>query len=154
MKEFEKMPNLDYVTADLESPLAKVKMDIHEVPFGDNTFDVIFCNHVMEHVQDDIRAMNELRRVMKATGWAIIQVPFFYPLKEDTFQDSKITGAKDREKAFGQDDHLRMYGKDYPERLREAGFTVREDNFVKSLSAEEIKRFALPADEVIFYCTK
>lgn len=154
MKEFEKMANLDYVTADLESPLAKVKMDIHEVPFEDNTFDVIFCNHVMEHVQDDIKAMNELRRVMKPTGWAVIQVPFFYPLKEQTFEDPEITGAKDREKAFGQDDHVRMYGKDYPERLREAGFTVREDNFVKSLSAKDIQRFVLPPDEVIYYCTK
>jgi len=148
------MPNLDYVTADLESPLAKVKMDIHKVPFGDNTFDVIFCNHVMEHVQDDIKAMSELRRVMKPTGWAVIQVPFFYPLKEDTFEDSEITGSTDREKAFGQDDHVRMYGKDYPERLRKAGFTVREDNFVKSLSTEDIERFALLPDEVIFYITK
>jgi len=154
MKKFEKMPNLDYVTADLESPLAKVKMDIHEVPFGDNTFDVIFCNHVMEHVQDDIKAMSELRRVMKPTGWAVVQVPFFYPLKEETFEDSAITGSRDREKAFGQDDHVRMYGRDYPERLREAGFTVREDNFVQSLSAKDIERFVLPPEEVIFYCTK
>jgi len=154
MKKFEKMPNLDYVTADLESPLAKVKLDIHEVPFADNTFDVIFCNHVMEHVLDDIKAMNELRRVMKPTGWAVVQVPFFYPLKEETFEDSEITGSRDREKAFGQDDHVRMYGKDYPERLREAGFTVREDNFVQSLSAKDIERFVLPPDEVIFYCTK
>jgi len=148
------MSNLDYVTADLESPLAKVKMDIHDIPFGDNTFNVIFCNHVMEHVQDDIKAMSELRRVMKPTGWAVIQVPFFYPLKEDTFEDPEITDPKDREKAFGQDDHVRMYGKDYPERLRKAGFTVSEDNFIKLLSYEDIVRFALPADEVIFYCTK
>jgi len=73
IKRFEAMPNLDYITADIESPLAKVKMDLHDIPFEQGTFDVAFCNHVMEHVTDDIQCMKELYRVLKPGGWAIIQ---------------------------------------------------------------------------------
>src|SRR5690606_37351978 len=83
---FEKMKNLDYITADIESPLAKVKMDIHDIPFEENTFDVVFCNHVMEHVDSDLRAMQEIYRVMKPGGWAIIQSPIDLSL-EKTFED-------------------------------------------------------------------
>ena len=98
---FEKLDNLDYITGDIESPLAKVKMDIHEIPFEENTFDVIFCNHVLEHVDSDIKAMQEMRRVLKPGGWAILQVPFFYPLKDETFEDKSITSPTEREKVFG-----------------------------------------------------
>jgi hypothetical protein len=110
---FEKLTNLqEYITADLESPLAKVKMDIHRMPFGDDYFDVVFCNHVMEHVEDDLQAMREIRRVLKPTGWAIIQSPIDASL-ETTYEDKTITSPQEREKAFGQNDHLRMYGRDY-----------------------------------------
>ncbi|MEP2025019.1 MAG: methyltransferase domain-containing protein [Reichenbachiella sp.] len=154
IKRFEKIHGDQYITADLESPLAKVKMDIHEMPFDDNRFDVAFCNHVMEHVADDIQSMKEIHRVLKPGGWAIIQIPIFHPVPEVTFEDDSVTDPKEREKLFGQDDHVRLYGKDYPDRLRQAGFTVVEDDFVNTLSTEEQARFALPKDEIIHLCRK
>jgi SAM-dependent methyltransferase len=151
---FEKLTNLqEYITADLESPLAKVKMDIHRMPFGDDYFDVVFCNHVMEHVEDDLQAMREIRRVLKPTGWAIIQSPIDASL-EMTYEDKTITSPQEREKAFGQNDHLRMYGRDYGKRLSLAGFRVVEDDFVKQLPPETVKRYALPADEIVYWCFK
>ena len=102
-----------YITADIESPLAKIKMDIHAMPFAENSFDVVLCNHVLEHVQDDIQALREICRVLKPGGWSILQVPFFAPIPEVTIEDTSIVGPREREKAFGQDDHVRKYGKDY-----------------------------------------
>ena len=93
---FEKQHGDQYITADIESPLAKVKMDIHDIPFPENTFDVVLCNHVLEHVRDDIRAMSEIRRVLKPGGFAILQIPFFKPVQEKTFEDSSITDPKER----------------------------------------------------------
>lgn len=151
---FENLANLDYITGDIESPLAKVKMDIHEIPFEENTFDVIFCNHVLEHVEDDIKAMQEMLRVLKPGGWAILQVPFFFPLNEDTYEDKSITSPADREKAFGQDDHVRLYGKDYANRLASAGFKVVEEKMVMELPEEKVARFALPKDEIIYRVEK
>lgn len=154
LKPFQEMHEEQYITADIESPLAKIKMDIHDIPFQANTFDVAFCNHVMEHVNDDIKAMSELYRVLKPGGWAIIQVPFFSPLNDKTFEDFSITDPLAREKAFGQDDHVRLYGKDYPQRLATAGFKVIADDYVKHLPEEKIKRYALPAHEIIYICHK
>ena len=154
LKKFEGQHGKNYITADIESPLAKVKMDIHDIPFEENTFDVAICNHVMEHVDDDIRAMSEIQRVLKPGGWAIIQVPFFPPLPDKTFEDFSITEPKEREKVFGQDDHVRLYGKDYAERLASAGFKVREDDYVKRISEEKIRKYALPKEEIIYYCVK
>lgn len=154
LNKFEERHGENYITADIESPLAKVKMDIHDIPLEENTFDVAICNHVMEHVDDDIRAMGEIRRVLKPGGWAIIQVPFFPPLPDKTFEDFSITDPKEREKVFGQDDHVRLYGKDYAERLASAGFKVREDDYVKRISEEKIRKYALPSEEIIYYCVK
>lgn len=151
---FEKMDNLDYVTADLESPLARIKMDIHQIPFEENTFDVVMCNHVMEHVEDDIHAMKEIFRVLKEKGWAIMQVPFMGKNLEDTFEDPSILDPSEREKIYGQRDHVRIYGQDYPERLRKAGFHVEEDHFVRTLDKKEILHYALPENEIIYLATK
>ena len=151
---FEKMKNLDYITADIESPLAKVKMDIHQIPFEANTFDVAFCNHVMEHVDDDIKAMSELHRVLKPGGWAIIQSPQDWS-RATTYEDPTITDPKERERLFWQDDHLRLFGRDYGQRLEKGGFKVTEDRFVMNeLTPEEVKHYALPANEVIYFCQK
>jgi SAM-dependent methyltransferase len=147
---FERMRNLDYITADIESPLAKVKMDIHQIPFNDNTFNVAFCNHVMEHVADDIQAMSEIYRVLKPGGWAIIQVPFFSTTLEVTLEDKSITSPAEKFKAYGQEDHVRMYGKDYGKRLQKAGFSVVEDDFVKQLDKKTLEKYALPAEEIIY----
>lgn len=154
MESFEKQHGKGYITTDIESPLAKVKADIHHLPFSDNVFDAAICNHVMEHVENDIKAMKEIFRVLKPGGWAIMQVPFFYPLEDKTYEDLTITDPHERERMFGQDDHVRKYGRDYADRLRSAGFNVREDHFIDEFSEEEQKRYALPADETIFFCTK
>lgn len=143
-----------YVTADLESPLADVKMDVMKMPFEDASFHTVFCNHVLEHVADDFQAMREIYRVLDGGGWAILQVPLFYPLKEKTFEDVTIKSAKERERAFGQSDHVRMYGKDYPERLRSVGFEVEEVWLAQELGEDKTRKFALPTDEPIFFCRK
>ncbi len=154
MKPFAHQHGDGYITADLESPLAKVKMDVHEIPFDNNTFDVAMCNHVMEHVEDDIKAMREIYRTLKPGGWAIMQVPFFNPIPETTFEDGSITDPQEREKVYGQDDHVRLYGYDYPDRIRKAGFKVAEDDFIHTLPEADVTRYALPRDEVIFFCEK
>lgn len=151
--KFKAMENLDYTTADLESPLADVKMDVHHIPFEDNTFDVVFCNHVMEHVDDDIRAMSEIHRVLKPGGWAIIQSPQDYS-RAETLEDPTITDPKERERIYWQSDHLRLFGMDYGKRLEQAGFQVTEDRFVMELPEETVKRYALPPKEIIYFCAK
>jgi len=154
IERFEKVHGDRYITADIESPLAKVKMDIHQIPFEENTFDVAFCNHVMEHVDNDILAMSELCRVLKPGGWAIIQVPFFYPLEETTVEDITATDPKERYRRFGQDDHVRKFGKDYAKRLTKAGFVVEPSDYVKELPTDVVERYALPKDETIYLCRK
>jgi SAM-dependent methyltransferase len=150
---FERMKNLDYVTADIESPLAKIKMDLHDVPFEDNTFDVVFCNHVMEHVQDYTRCMQELHRVLKPGGWGIIQSPQDWS-RAHTFEDPSITDPKERERIFWQNDHLRLFGQDYGRELEKGGFTVHEDKFVMEMSDSQASRYALPREEIIYFCSK
>ncbi len=153
IKRFEAMPNLDYITADIESPLAKVKMDLHDIPFEQGTFDVAFCNHVMEHVTDDIQCMKELYRILKPGGWAIIQSPMDFD-RAETYEDASITSPAKREKAFLQSDHLRLYGMDYHERLEKAGFKVTVDYFVQEVDKQERERYALPKQEIIYFCQK
>lgn len=150
---FEAMKNLDYITADIESPLAKVKMDIHDIPFADNTFDVAFCNHVLEHVDDYVKATSELHRVLKPGGWAIIQSPQDMR-RPHTYEDPTITDPKEREKHFLQNDHLRLFGQDYGQELAKGGFQVTEDRFVMELSKELVERYALPREEIVYFCQK
>lgn len=154
MKAFERQHKDGYITADIESPLAKVKMDVHDIPFEENTFDIAMCNHVMEHVDDDIKAMSEIYRVLKPGGWAIMQVPFFSPVGSVTYEDASIVDPKERESVYGQDDHVRLYGLDYPDRIRKAGFEVIEDRFIDELGKAQIKKYALPPNETIFFCKK
>ena len=154
INRFEKLHKEKYITADIESPLAKIKLDVHDIPFEGGKFDVVFCNHVMEHVNDDKKAMSEIYRVLKPGGFAILQVPLFYPLPDVTYEDKSITSPTAREKAFGQSDHVRMYGKDYEGRLRSVGFIVDENRYFENLPKEEVKRYALPLDEPVFYCRK
>lgn len=153
IKPFSKFKNINYITADLNSPWAKVKMDVQCNPFPDNEFDAIICNHVLEHVPDDSKALAEFYRVMKPGGFGIFQVPIDYR-RENTYENDSIISPTEREKHFGQRDHVRLYGRDYPQRLRKAGFTVLEDRFVMEMSKELVQRFALPSDEIIYLCRK
>ena len=149
--KFQAMPNLDYVSVDLESPIAMVKMDITDMQFPDNCFDCTICCHVLEHIPDDRKAMREIFRVLKPGGWAILQVPIF---GEKTFEDPTITAPEERERVFGQRDHVRIYGLDYKDRLEDAGFIVKVDDYVKELSDDTIKKYGLMRDESIYFCSK
>ncbi len=147
-KRFRKLKNLEYTTTDLNSPLADVKADICNLPFKDNSYDFIICNHVLEHIPDDAKAMSELYRILKPGGTAILQIPQDMD-REETYEDFNITDPKEREKHFGQYDHVRVYGLDYFDRLRSAGFKVEEVDFTSELTDEEIERFRLAKGEII-----
>lgn len=150
IQRFEKIHGEQYITADIESPLAKVKMDIHQIPFSENQFDVILCNHVLEHVRDDLQAMREMYRVLKPGGFAILQIPFFNPVPDQTFEDDSITDKREREKIFGQDDHVRKYGKDYATRIAQSGLIAVQNEYVNSLPDETRKKFGLAKGEIIY----
>jgi predicted SAM-dependent methyltransferase len=145
---FRQMKNLDYTTTDLNSPLADVKADICNLPFEDNTYDIIFCNHVLEHIPDDTKAIQELYRVLKKGGMGIFQIPQELS-RATTFEDDSITDKKERAKIFGQYDHVRIYGKDYFDKLRSVGFKVDEVDYTKTLLKEEITKYCLTKGEII-----
>lgn len=153
LKRFKALSALDYTTADLESPIADIHFDLHEIPLPDNTYDFFICNHVLEHVEDDVKVLAEVIRILKPGGTAIMQVPLDYK-RESTFEDKSITNQADREKFFGQKDHVRIYGLDYPKRLRSAGFEVEEIPYPVLLGSEKINRFRLPPEEIIFISKK
>ncbi|UJH68161.1 class I SAM-dependent methyltransferase [Allomuricauda sp. SCSIO 65647] len=147
-KRFKKLKNLQYTTTDLNSPLADVKADICDLPFDDGSFDVILCNHVLEHITDDRKAMRELYRIMTPGGWGIFQIPQDLGRKT-TFEDDSITDKKERTRIFGQYDHVRIYGRDYFDKLRSVGFTVDEVDYTKKLSQKEVGRYRLAKGEII-----
>jgi predicted SAM-dependent methyltransferase len=146
---FSKLPHIEVTSFDQNSPLAQVKGDLRALPFEDGVFDVVFCNHVLEHISEDLTAMKELYRVMKSGAWGIVQVPMKSKWME-TYEDPSITTATDREKHFGQYDHVRWYGrKDYFTRLEQVGFKT-EALMVKDLfNAEEIERYVLDWNEIL-----
>lgn len=148
LNRFRKLKNLDYTTTDLESPIADVKADICNLPFKDNSYDIILCNHVLEHIPDDTKAMQELYRVMKPGGYGVFQIP--QDLSRDiTFEDNTITDKAERAKIFGQYDHVRIYGRDFFAKLRRFGFTVQEVDFTASLTDAEITKYCLAKGEII-----
>ena len=153
ISRLKKLSHLDYISCDIESPLADIKADICALPFDDNSFDWILCNHVLEHIPSDTKAMKELYRVLKPGGKALLQVPLD-PKRDTTFEDNSITDKATRTKVFGQYDHVRVYGKDYFEKLRAIGFQVNELQFGKTLSEEERTRYAIVKTEYIPVCER
>lgn len=147
LKRFQKL-NHEYMTADLYSPIADVKADITDLPFEDDSFDVIFCNHVLEHIPDDTKAMQELYRVLKKGGMGIFQIPQDLN-RATTFEDDSITDPKERAKIFGQYDHVRVYGRDYFDKLRSIGFQVKEVNYAKEISEELVDKYRLMKGEIL-----
>lgn len=152
-KLFRNQKNIDYTTTDLFSPLADVKADICNLPFEDNSYDIIFCNHVLEHIPDDTKAMQELFRVLKKGGMAILQIPQELA-RETTFADDSITDQKKRAEIFGQYDHVRIYGRDYFDKLRSNGFTVIEEDYTNKISPELVEKYCLAKGEIIPVCFK
>ena len=154
MRKFKKMyastPDR-YVTADLESPLADMHFDVQQIPLEAESFDAIICNHIMEHVEDDGKALRELYRIMRRGGWGVILSPVELE-REKTFEDDTITDPVERTRIFGQYDHRRIYGRDYAARLREAGFEVYDIDYKNELSKAEQELYALPADHLYIVC--
>lgn len=154
LKYFKKRSDLNYITADYIRP-TNVRLDILDLPFADNSFDLVICNHVLEHVADDGVAMREFHRIMKPNSNAILQVPIALKL-DKTYEDPSIVDPRARELAFLQDDHVRLFGRDYPTRLENAGFEVtiirwRERPDLFGVNAE---KFGYNPDEAIYMVHK
>jgi len=152
-KLFRNQKNLNYVTGDLESPLADIHFDLHNIPLEDNKFDVIFCNHVLEHVEDAKKCMSELYRVMKKGGYGIFQVPQDFS-RSTTYEDSSITSPEEREKHFWQYDHVRLFGLDYPDWLKSVGFNIVEYVPESKISPDLFERYRLMKNEILYIAFK
>jgi len=147
-KKFKKFNHWNYLTFDINSPIADIKGDLKSMKFKDESFDLVICNHVLEHIEDDKMALEEIYRVLNINGIAILQVPINLN-REKTFEDSKITSQYDREKYFGQYDHVREYGIDYKERIEKVGFQVEMINYSDNLPEEMIIRYGLLKNDLI-----
>ena len=148
-KKLKKLPHTEYITADLYRNDVSIKMDIMQISFPDNTFDIIYCSHVLEHVQDDKKAMRELARVLKVGGWALIAIPL---TAKTTFEAPEADTPKKRFQTFGQSDHVRAYGLDFGDSLRDQGFSVEELTEQEVVEPENIKKFGL-GRYPLFFCT-
>ena len=142
----------NYITADLINPHAMVRMDITDIQYPDESFDIICCSHVLEHVLDDRLAMREFYRVLKPKGWAILLVPI---TADETFEDPSIIDRRERLKLFGQEGHVRRYGPDYVDRLREAGFKVTINKVSDLFERDDAIFMGLNRTSgEIYFCTK
>jgi SAM-dependent methyltransferase len=152
--KFRNLSYLDYLSADLSMRGAMVKMDITEIPYPDNTFDIIYCSHVLEHVPDDRQAMRELYRVLKPDGFALLMVPV--TRREKTFEDPSITDPAERAKEFGQADHVRIYGSDFKDRLEDSGFSTRDFAPEDIVDENDTFRFGMVQGgyDIVFICSK
>lgn len=154
LKRFKALDNLDYTTADIDSPIADLKLDVTAIDMPDNSFDVVICNHVLEHVSDVGKAFSEIRRILKPSGWAILLVPINPDV--DTFEDPTVTDPKERARLFGQYDHVRQFGRDYESVLSQAGFKVNSDRLFYELSDKERDRMNLArrGEELVYQVYK
>jgi len=128
-------------------------IDITSIPYENESFDIIICNHVLEHIEDDILAMKELYRVLKPGGWALVQVPISNILQV-TFEDGSVKSPEERERVFGQFDHVRIYGQDYRNRLESVGFHVRTFNPYKDNVSFGNKNYAINPEEDLYVAYK
>ena len=147
-KKFKKLKNWEYFTFDLNSPIADIKGDLTSTNFKDESFDLIICNHVLEHIEDDKSALNEIYRILKYKGISILQVPMNVKRK-NTFEDSSIKSKNQREKYFGQYDHVREYGLDFKDRVEQAGFKVEMINYSTKISQDLVIKYGLMKDDLI-----
>jgi SAM-dependent methyltransferase len=145
------MPNVTYRSADLDSPLATDKVDIHDMPYAGASFDVLICSHVLEHVTDDRVALREIRRVLAPGGTAIIMSPIDEKL-EDTYEDASIVEPAERHRVYGQSDHLRRYGRDFGDRVQSTGFRVEVISPIDLATPERIRREGLSREGAALFC--
>jgi len=146
---FARLPGVERVTADLHAP-ADLRLDVSDMDLSDSSFDLILCSHVLEHVPDDRAAMRELHRVLAEDGLALVLVP--YRPGVTTYEAPSITSPLDRMVAFGQQDHVRIYGSDFTARLQEAGFDVEDRTASELFDAATVARCELDPDEHLFLC--
>lgn len=149
---FLSLENVEYLSVDLDPERAMQKEDITNLSFPDNSFDFIYCSHILEHVPDENKAMKELYRVLKPGGFSIIDVPIDYN-REITYEDSTIVSPQDRAKEYWQWDHVRLYGKDFGKKLENVGFSIEYNQSIKELGWKPIK-FMLLSDEIIYIASK
>ncbi len=152
-EKFKAMTNLSYLSIDLTSELAMEKMDLTHLLLDDDSFDFVLCYHVLEHIPDDRKAMREILRVMKPGGWGIIQSPVEMH-RSETYEDFSVTSHQEREKHFGQWDHVRIYGRDYADRLQSEGFIVEQSTFARDLSPMTVRRCSVKKNEILYLCRK
>jgi SAM-dependent methyltransferase len=149
---FRKLHHLDYVAGEIKMrPFVDVIFDLKQCPFPNNEFDTIICIHVLEHVDDDLPAIDEIHRILKPGGTAIIGVPV--RMDKATYEDPSITSPQDRKIHFGEKDHWRFYGHDLIGRLENTGLKV-DLVFAKDRPPHDIDRHGLKRDEVMFICRK
>jgi SAM-dependent methyltransferase len=150
----KRSPNIRYISADLMGPGVMTHFDIQHMPFADETFDVVICNHVMEHVADDSVAMAAIYRILKPGGWALLQVPIALKL-DRTIEDPTAVTEAQRIERFGQEDHVRLYTRtDYIQRLEATGFAVKAESYPSVLGAAQVQRYGLVQEEEVFLCSK
>lgn len=158
-RRFAQLPGLHYVTGDLDSPLADHVLDVMDIPLAADSFDFLICNHVLEHVEDDRRALAEIQRVLAPGGWAILMCPVDRR-RATTLEDPAAVTPEQRHRVFGQSDHVRLYGRDYTDRLAAAGFAVRAERYVETCESSSVARFGLRreddafGEEDVFFCVK
>jgi SAM-dependent methyltransferase len=137
-----------YVTADLSGEGVDRVVDLTAIDLPDSSLDVLLANHVLEHVADDRQAFREVARVLRPGGWAVLQVPILGPV---TIEEAPGDDPAERLARFGQDDHVRTYGNDFPDRLRDGGLVPEPVLFRDELSAAERRRFGLSYDLTDLY---
>jgi SAM-dependent methyltransferase len=152
MRYFARHPTVEYIGGDLDPPRGAIRLDITDIALESDSVDVLICSHVLEHVPDDARAMSEMRRVLRPGGTALIMGPVEYE-RPTTYEDPSIVSPRARAAAFGQSDHVRLYGADFEQRLRDAGFDVDANRYASHLAPEKVERAGLDRDEILYVCT-
>jgi SAM-dependent methyltransferase len=151
--KLRRLDHVNYLGIDLKPGRATSAMDVTGLDFPDNSFDVIVCSHVLEHVEDDRKAMAEMFRVLRPGGWSILQSPLDLN-RSETFEDATVVDSKRREQLFGQFDHVRAYGRDYVARLEAAGFSVSFSDYLVCFDENELQRLGLDSHDPLCICRK
>lgn len=150
-RKFKQVSNLEYITADIMDPHVTVRMDVTNIDYASDTFDIIYCSHVLEHVPHPKRAVQEFQRVLRPNGWAAVAVPIH---QRPTIGDPSVASPREREKLFGQHDHFWRFGPDFVDMLEEAGFVVEVVRAGDIASVDECRVMALSVNGSIFHCRK